>query len=118
MCDNNGYPFIATLHNVLLAQDLCDRLFSIITLMNSGNTCLFHKGFGIVYFGAKENNAVTLPHSAQRIHAFIGKIKEMSKKNKLPTRKRIALEFLHQILGHRYTRSSLAGDTENVWEDI
>ena len=27
MCDDHGYPFIATLHNVLLALDLCDRLF-------------------------------------------------------------------------------------------
>ena len=45
MCDNNGYTFIATLHNVLLALELCDRLFSIITLMNSGHTCLFHKSF-------------------------------------------------------------------------
>ena len=30
-CDNNGDPFIATLHNILLAPDLCNRLFSIIT---------------------------------------------------------------------------------------
>ena len=45
MNDDNGKPIIATLHNVLLAPDLCNRLFSIITLMNSGNTCLFHKGF-------------------------------------------------------------------------
>ena len=45
MCDDNGKTFIATLYNVLLAPDLCDRLFSIITLMNSGHTCLFHKGF-------------------------------------------------------------------------
>ena len=45
MCDNNGDPFIATLHNVLLAPYLCDRLFSIITLMNLVYTCLFHKGF-------------------------------------------------------------------------
>ena len=45
MCDNNGDPFIATLHNVILAPDLCGRLFSIITLMNSGHNCLFHKGF-------------------------------------------------------------------------
>ena len=37
MCGNN--------RNVLLAPDLCDRLFSIITLMNTGHTCLFHKGF-------------------------------------------------------------------------
>ena len=45
MCDDNGNYFIATLHNVLLAPDLCDRLFSIITLMSSGHTYLFHKGF-------------------------------------------------------------------------
>ena len=76
MCDDNGKPFIATLQNVLLAPDLCDRLFSIITLMNSGHTCIFHKGFCNVYFREKENNAVTLPHSAQRKHAFLGKIME------------------------------------------
>ena len=34
MCDDNEDTFIATLHNVLLAPYLCDRLFSIITLMN------------------------------------------------------------------------------------
>ena len=45
MCDNNGDTFNATLHNVLLAPDLCDRLFFIITLVNLGHTCLFHKGF-------------------------------------------------------------------------
>ena len=39
MCDDNGNPFIATLHNVILAPDLCDRLFSTVTLMNSGHTC-------------------------------------------------------------------------------
>ena len=42
----------------------------------------------------------------------------MSKSNKLSSRNKIALELLHQILGHRYTRSLLAGDTANVWEDI
>ena len=41
MCDDNGKPFIATLHHVLLAPELCDRLFSIITLMNLGHTCHF-----------------------------------------------------------------------------
>ena len=50
MCDDHEDPFIATLHNVLLAPYLCDRLFSIITLMNSGHNCLFHKGFCTVYF--------------------------------------------------------------------
>ena len=34
MCDNKGYTFMATLHNVLLAPDVCDMLFNIITLMN------------------------------------------------------------------------------------
>ena len=41
----------------------------------------------------------------------------MSKKNKFPARKKISLEFLHQRLGHRSTRSLLAGDTANFWED-
>ena len=45
MCDKNGKSFIATLYNVLLALDLCNRLFSIITLMNAEHTCLFKKGF-------------------------------------------------------------------------
>ena len=75
MCDYNGKKFVATLYNVILETDLCDRLFLIITLMNAGNTCLFHKGFCTVYFGAKEDNAVTLRHSAQRKHAFTGKIR-------------------------------------------
>ena len=77
-----------------------------------------HKGFCTVYFGADKKNAVTLPHSAQRKHAFTGKIKNMSKKNKVPARKKIALELLHQILGHRSTRSLLVGYTANVWEDV
>ena len=67
---------------------------------------------------SKRENAVTLPHSAQRKHVFLGKIKEMSKKNKTPARKKIALELFHQGLGHRSTISLLAGDTANVWEDI
>ena len=99
MCDDNRNTFITTLYNVLLAPYLCDRIFSIIKLMNAGHTCLFHKGFCTVYFGAKEDNAVTLPHSAVRKHAFSGNIMEKSKKN--PARKKIALELLHQRLGHR-----------------
>ena len=91
MCDDNGKPFIATLHNEILASYPCDRLFLIVTIINSRHTCIFIKGFFTVYFGAKEKNAVTLPHSAQRKHAFLGKIIEKSKKNKLPARKKIAL---------------------------
>ena len=78
MCDDNGNLFITTFHNVLLAPDLCDRLFSIIALMNLGHTCLFNKGFSTVHFGDKKENLVTLPHSAQRKHAFLVKTKEMS----------------------------------------
>ena len=66
MFNDHGDPFITTLHNVLLALDLCNRLFSIITLINSGHIFLFQKGFRTMYFGAKDKNAVTLPHSAQR----------------------------------------------------
>ena len=116
MLGDNGKNFIATLYNILLAPDLCDGLFSIITLMNAGHPCLFHKGFCAVYFGAKEDNAVTLPHSAVRKHTFMGKSMESSKKN--PKRKKIALELMHQRLGHRSTTSLIAGDTENVWEDV
>ena len=100
MFDDNRKKFIATLYNVLLVLDLCDRLFSIVTLMNAGHTCLFRKGLCTVYFRSDKDNAVTLPHSAQRKHAFTGKIKDMSKNNKFPARKKIALELLHQILGH------------------
>ena len=72
----------------------------------------------MVYFGEKEDNSVTLPHSAQRKRAFTGKNQDVSKKNKYPARKKIALELLHQRLGHRSTRSLLAGDTVNVWEYV
>ena len=79
------------LHNVLLAPDICDRLFSIVTLMNSRRTCLLHKGFCTVYFGSKDKNAVTLPHSAQRKHAFWGEIKQIPKTKKLPSSRKIDL---------------------------
>ena len=42
----------------------------------------------------------------------------MSKKKKLPSRNKFAIELLHQILGHISTRLLLAGDTANFWEDI
>ena len=54
MRNNNRYTFIATLYNVILAPDLCDRLFSIIKILNLVHTCLFHKGFCVVYFKSKE----------------------------------------------------------------
>ena len=87
--------------------------------MSAGHTCLFHNGFCTVYFGTKEDNAVTLEHSAVREHAFMVKSMESSKKNakRNPKRKKITLELMHQRLGHRPTRSLMAGDTANVWED-
>ena len=45
ICDDIGKTFIATLNNVILAQNLCDQLFSIITLMNSGHIYLIIKVF-------------------------------------------------------------------------
>ena len=45
MCDNNRDTFIATFHNVILVSDICNWLFSNITLINLGHTCLFIKWF-------------------------------------------------------------------------
>ena len=42
----------------------------------------------------------------------------MSKTKKLPARKKIALELLHQRSGHISTISLLDGDNANFWEDI
>ena len=42
----------------------------------------------------------------------------MSKTKKLQARKKIAPDLLHEGLGHRSTRSFLAGDTANIWKDI
>ena len=80
MCNNNGNTFITTFYYVLLAPDLCNSLFSIVTLMNSVLTCLFHKCFCTVYFWEKEKNAVTFPHSAQMKHEFWGENTEYVKK--------------------------------------
>ena len=117
MFDKKGKTFVANLYNVLLAPYFCDILFLIIMLMNAGHTCLFQKEFCMVYFVAKHDNAVILPHSVVRKHDFMVKSMESSKKNQKrnPKRKKIALELMHQRLGHRSTRSLIAGDTANVW---
>ena len=64
MCDNNRYPSITTLHNVLLKPDLCDIFFSIIMLLNLRHTCLSQTGFCTLKFGEKDKHVVTLPHIA------------------------------------------------------
>ena len=95
MYKHNGNPFIATLHNILLAPDLCDMFFSIITLVILGDTCLFHKNAFTVHFGYKKENSVTLPYIAQRKHAFLVKTKEKTKAKKKAPRKKVALVLLH-----------------------
>ena len=86
--------------------------------MNLGHTYLFCKRVFKVYFDYKDKNAVTLTHSAQQKHASLGKTKQTSKTKKLAPKEKIALEFLHQILGHRSTRSFMDGDNDNVCKDI
>ena len=73
--DEKGKPSVATLYNAIFNPDSCNRLFSIITLMNLGHTSLFHKGFYIGFFSANEQNAAKSPHSAQRKHELLIKIK-------------------------------------------
>ena len=74
--------------------------------------------FCMLYFSDKEKNSVTLPHSAHQKHVFLGEIIQMSKSKKIAPRKKVDLELLHHIFGHRSTRSFMAGDTENVWKYI
>ena len=72
----------------------------------------------MVYFSNKEKNAVTLPHIEHRKHAFLGKIKQMSKSNKLSPREKVALVLLHHRLGHISTRLLISVYTENILKDI
>ena len=118
MRDNNGKPFIDMLYNVLFAPYLCDRLFTIITLMNSGYTRLFYKVFCKILLINNEKNEVTLPHIAHQKYAFLVKTKESSKPQKEIPKKKVSLELLHQRLEHRYTSSLLARYTTNVWKEI
>ena len=82
MCCDHGGPFIATLQNVLLAPELCDRLFFIITLVSLGHTCLLQKGFCTEYFRAKEEMNLKLPHISQRKYAFLGGNKGKFQRNR------------------------------------
>ena len=99
-------------------QNCAIQLFSIITLMNSGHTCLFHKGFCTVLFIDNEQNAVTLMQSTQRKYEFLVKTKKKPKSQDQITKNKVSLELLHQRLGHRSTRSLLAGYAANIWHDI
>ena len=71
-----------------------------------------------MYSGDKNKNVVTLPHSAQKKHAFFGETKQISKSKKMAFVKKFALGLLHHILGHRSNISLMAGYATNVWKDI
>ena len=62
-------------YNVLLAPDLCNRLFSIITVNSSGRTYIFHKGFCTILLSDNEMSVVSLLHSAQQKHTLLVKMK-------------------------------------------
>ena len=49
---------------------------------------------------------------------FGKKMKEKSKSQEQIPKRKVSLELFHQRLGHRYTKSPLAGDTVNVWQYI
>ena len=56
MRDDNGKPFIDRLYNVILGSELCNRLFSIIRLMNLVHTFKKKVGFFTSFFGDNEQN--------------------------------------------------------------
>ena len=72
----------------------------------------------MVYFINRNKNEVTLPHISQNKHAFLVKTKEKDMSKKLAPKKKVTVEFLHHRLGHKSTRSLIAGDTFNSWQDI
>ena len=118
MCDNNGYPFIATLYNVLFVPDICNRVFSIITLINLGHNCLFHKGVCTLYFDNREKMRLLYHIVHMRNMHFWGKIKQMYRSKKIGRRKKFALELLNNRLGNRSTRSLMEGDNVIFCQDI
>ena len=118
MCDNNRDNLLQHCKTYFWHQINETVYFPLFTLMNLVHTCLFHKGFCNMGLWRQGENVVTLPHSPQRKHAFLGGIKQLSKTKKLSPRKKVALELLHQRSGHRSTRLLMSGDTANFWEDI
>ena len=56
--------------------------------------------------------------TAHKKHTFLVKTKEKSKSQKQIPKKKVSLEILHQILGHRFTRTLWTGGNANVWQDI
>ena len=110
MCNNDGNRFIATLHNVLLAPNISNGLFLIITLMNLVHSCLIHKECCMVYF-ENEKKMQLLFHIVHRgnIHFFFFFLKANSKK--VPRKRNVALLLLHYKLGYISIISLMDGDT-------
>ena len=86
--------------------------------MNSGHTCLFHRGVCTVLFSANGQKAVALTHRVQRKHTVLVKTKEKSKPQKRIPKKKISMKLLRQKLLYSSKRSLLDGDTVNVWKQI
>ena len=65
------------MHRNIIQRNFSTGLMRQVIFNHYVNECRtyvsFNKGFCTVYFGAKEDNAVTLTHSAQRKHAFTEK---------------------------------------------
>ena len=110
MCDDNGNPFSMTLHNIIFVPDICNRLLSIITLMNLRYTCLFHKDFCTVYFENNQENALTLPHRAKRKHAF------SKKQGKCPSQRKLHLE--RKLLWNYYNIDWDTDLPDHLWLEI
>ena len=118
MRDNNGKPFITALYNVLLALDLCNKLFSIITLMNLVHTWIFRKGFCMVLFSDKKQNVVTLRHSIQRKIYIFGTNEGKFIITKANSLKESFLGVIPSEIKHRSTRLLLVGYASNVCQEI
>ena len=58
--------------------------------MNSGHTCFLHKGLCMVYFGDKNKNTFTFPHSIQQKHEFMGEFKKCQKQRNLQIGRKMA----------------------------
>ena len=82
--------------------------------MNAGHTCLFSQRVlnGVLRSREEKCGKNRILHKGNML---LREKLRICQKN--PARKKIAFEFLHQRLGHRSTRSFLAGDTDNFWED-
>ena len=61
---------------------------------------------------------MTLPHSVQRKHTLLVKTKKNSKSQNQIYKRKVPLELLYHILGHRSTRLILARDNANFWQEI